>query len=443
MFRTRPAAVLIAGTVAVALSACGTSADEAGAPDASFDSSGEISGEITVWTWDGAPGTEVMQNLAAAFEEETGVTVTLATPDRENYVAQSQLALNSGDPIDVLGIQPSLSAQDLATNMVPVSEYADQLQDGLDGYNPAALEQMRTIYGEEEIYSVPFGSTGSAVCFYNKDILDEVGVEAPETWDDVAALAAALEAQKPGVLTLVAPSDTWFQDELVLTMVEQEAPGFFNEVRYEDGAWNAPGYVDGLARYGELYEEGTLPRNALDLPYADAMNAFNTGQAAIVCNGSWEAAVLLQSFREENGIDIDAVGAIPVPADSPDDRTVRSFLDITWGVPTTSTNPAAAAAFISFATQGAGIDIWAGRLGFVPAATDWTLEESVFGDDEVAAEGYSTIQGLIEDPSSDRNNLSSFSGQVGTYVLEVAQGRMTAQDAADAAQEDLTSGLYQ
>ena len=66
----------------------------------------------------------------------------------------------------------------------------------------------------------------------------------------------------------------------------------------------------------------------------------------------------------------------------------------------------------------------------------------MFGTDTVAADGYTLIQKLIGEPSSDRNNLSALSAQAGTYVLEVAQGRMTGKDAAAKVQADVESGKY-
>jgi ABC-type glycerol-3-phosphate transport system substrate-binding protein len=113
-----------------------------------------------------------------------------------------------------------------------------------------------------------------------------------------------------------------------------------------------------------------------------------------------------------------------------------------WGIPNTTRNAASAAAFISYATQGEGIDLWADGLGFVPAAANWKLNSTVLAGDPAAEQGYQQIQQLINKPSSDRNNMSSFSAQVGKYVLEVAQGRMSAQAAAAKGQKDLDSGLY-
>lgn len=447
MYSSRPAKALAAtGLAALVLSACGTSADEP-APEAPDEIDwSDVSGSITVWTWDGAPGVAIMDELGAAFEEATGVVVESRVISREDYTSQVQLSLNSGESIDVLGVQPSRFAAEVQGQLIPVSAYESSLAGGLEAYDDAALEQLSVLYDGDELYSVPLGSTGSAVCFYNADILDAAGVDdPPATWEDVRALTEALEELDSGILTLVKPSGAdgqWFEDEFLLTMVGQLDPDFFNELRYGDGGWDTPAYREALERYGTLYEEGTLQRSALDLGYADAMNAFNTGRAAIVCNGTWEAALLKEEFRTENQIDASVVGVIPVPADDPDTRSLRSFLDITWGIPDTGTNPAAAAAFISFATQGEGVDIWAGGLGFVPNVEGWELDTAVFDGDEVAQAGYEIIQELIANPSSHRNNLSSLSDQVGIHVQEVAHGRMTAEEAASRAQADFDSGLY-
>lgn len=107
-----------------------------------------------------------------------------------------------------------------------------------------------------------------------------------------------------------------------------------------------------------------------------------------------------------------------------------------------SDNAAAAAAFISFVSQGEGVDVWAENLGFVPSDADWELDESVLGADDTASEGFTTIQELIADPSSDRNNLSSLSLELGKLDLEVAQGRLSPEEAASQAQEAYESGLY-
>ena len=124
--RSRLSTVAVMALVAT-LAACGNSADGPSDSDAGAPADGPISGDITVWTWDGAPGADAMDALAAGFEKETGVKVNSKVVSRDDYTAQVQLALNSGEDIDVLGVQPSQFATEVEPKMRPVSEYADQL----------------------------------------------------------------------------------------------------------------------------------------------------------------------------------------------------------------------------------------------------------------------------------------------------------------------------
>lgn len=400
---------------------------------------------ITVWTWTVAPGEDSMNAMAKAYEAETGIRVESKIISRDDYKAQVQLALNANEKIDVLGVQPSQFALDIEQQLTPVSSWVGHIDGGLDAYNPTTIEQSKRLYGGDEIYSVPFGSTGSAVCFYNADILNEVGVDPPATWDDMAALTAALKIKMPDVLPLVMPAggiDGWFVDEFVLTMVGQKDPSFFDTVRYDGGQWTTDSYTAAVQKFGDLFESGVLDSAALDLGYGDAMNVFNTGKAAIACNGTWEAGMLLPSFREANGLAMSGIGVMPVPTDGTGTASARAFLDITWGIPTTSDSPDAAADFIAWSTTGAGVDIWAPSLGFLPAAAGWSIDSSVFNGDTLAAEGYQTIQELIGSPSSDRNNLSSLSAQIGTHLLEVANGRLSASAAVTSIQSDADSGKF-
>lgn len=446
MHLTRPAMVLGATAAAVALTLTGCSSGGDDAPSDTGASDAATPDAITVWTWTGAPGEDAMAALAEGFEAETGIAVTSKVVARDDYKSQVQLALNSDESIDVLGVQPSQFALDIQGQLEPVSQWSSHLDGGLDAYNPSTIAQAQRVYGSDEIYSVPFGSTGSAVCFYNADILGDLGVEAPQTWADMKDLTTALATAKPDVLPLVMPAaapDSWFVDEFVLTMVGQSDPGFYDTIRYDGGSWDTDAYAAAVDRFGELFADGTLDRRALDLGYSDAMNAFNQGNAAIVCNGSWEAGMLRSSFREDNGLAATSIGVMPVPSDDAATRSLRSFLDITWGIPTTAAAPDAAADFIAYATTGAGVDLWAGGLGFIPAASGWELDSAeVFGDDALASESYSEIQQLIAEPSSDRNNLSALSDQAGSYLLEAAQGRMSGADVAAKVQADHESGKF-
>lgn len=428
------AAAAVVTAAALALVGC------SGAGGSSSQVAADAKQTINVWGWAGAPGKDVMTGVISSFEKANpNITVKYTEISQNDYKNKASLALSSKEPIDVVGVQPSAWAQDNANYLAPVSDWpnGDKL---LAKYQSGPINQMKKLFTDGKLRAVPFGSSGSAVGFYNVDILKKAGLtEPPKTWDEWSKLATALKGT--GIVPAVMPSDSWFQDEFVLTLVGQTDPSFYDNIRYKNGSYDTQSYVDALTKYKSLYDNGDLDKSTLDLAYSDAMALFDQGKAAVVFNGSWEGGRLLQSYRDANKVNASDVGAMGVPADQADQISTRSFLDVTYGIPTASKHQAAAEKFIEYTTTGAGVDGWATKLGFIPAAKDWTLPSGTLTT-ETEKQGYETLQKLIANPSSDRNNLSNLSAQIGTYILQVVNGTMTPEAAAKQAEADHKSGKY-
>lgn len=429
---------LIAVIAGASLALAGCSGSSGDSSDSQVQASAKQT--INVWGWAGAPGKDVMATVISGFEKANPkITVKYTEISTDDYKNKATLALSSKEPIDVVGVQPSAWATDNANYLAPVADWPDG-DKLVDKYQPTTIAQLKKLFPDGKLSAVPFGSSGSAVGFYNVDILKQAGLsEAPKTWDDFKKLADGLKGT--GIVPAVMPSDSWFQDEFLLTLVGQNDPSFYDNIRYKDGSYNTQSYKDALAKYKSLYADGIFDKSTLDLGYSDAMALFDQGKAAVVFNGSWEAGRLLASYRATNKLTASDVGAMGVPADSADKISTRSFLDVTYGIPAASTHQAAAEKFIEYATVGAGVDTWATNLGFIPAAKDWQLPSDTLTTD-VEKQGYQTLQDLIAKPSSDRNNLSALSAQLGTYVLQVVNGTMTPDAAAKQAEADHISGKY-
>ncbi|WP_182904076.1 ABC transporter substrate-binding protein [Microbispora sp. H10830] len=440
----RALALLAAGGALALVTACGGGGSE---PATNESAGGSASGPATLnlWTWTGAPGKTAMQRAIDAYTKaHPNVTVKNTEIAQNDFKAKVPLALNGGEQIDVLAVQPNLFADQIKDQLLPVSSWQKDMPAGtMDKFQPLALTQNKKLYSDGQLYSVPLGMSGSAVGYYNAQMLDELGVQPPQTWAEMAALAKTLKEKKPGVSVAAMPAgtDSWFQDEFLLTLVGQNDKGFFDNVRYNNGQWNTASYVQGLKDLQKIYADGGLDKNMIDADYAKAEEAFATGKAAILFNGTWDSVLLSPSYREANKIGLKDVGAMPVPAvGDPSTRSLRSFLDVTMGVPKTAKYPKEAADFIAYITTGEGVNEWAKDLGLIPALQGWTAPEgSVKSDAEKT--GLKTVQDLIANPHSDRNNLSAFSAEVGKGVLSVIGGADPAE-AAQKMQDDLDSGKF-
>lgn len=397
---------------------------------------------INVWGWSGAPGADVMAGVISAFEKANpNITVDYNEIANTDYANKATLGLSSKQSIDVIGVFPNNWAKDNQNYLVPVEQWPG-VTGLLDKFQSQAIAQEKSLFSDGVIRSVPLDSNGSAVGYYNVDLLKKAGLtKPPETWAEMKQLADGLAANAPGVITALIPSDHWFQDDFVQTLVGQYDPEFWNNVVYKGGSWDTPALKQGLSLYQQAFADGSLDKSTLDVKYGDAKSLFGTGKAAIIFSGTWDSGLLLESYRKANGISASDVGAMAVPAVDAANLGVRAFLDTTYGIPTASEHKAAAAKFIQFMTAGDGVDVWARSLVGVPALAGWTMPTDALTTD-TERQGYALLQGLIAKPHSDRYVMSNFEDQQGSYDLQVAGGGLSPADAAKQGQADLKSGKY-
>ncbi|WP_210506936.1 ABC transporter substrate-binding protein [Naasia sp. SYSU D00057] len=385
---------------------------------------------INYWSWDGAPGRDIVEAVIEACEaEHPDIKVNYTELAQTDYKPKAAQSLGAGEEIDVLTVQPGSWAMEVEDYLLPVSDWSNG--DLVGKFGEQSITQAERNFTDGLLSAVPVYSTGSAVGVYNADILAELGLEAPTTWDEFKALSDALAAQGKGILPVTMPADDWFQDEMALTFVGQEDPEFFNSVRYDDGSWDSDAYVTGLSNYAAMFENGTFDAATLDMDYTTAMTAFDEGKSAVVFNGSWEAGRILTGNY----------GVIPVPAETADKASLRAFLDVMLGIPAESTKQEAAATFIDCMSTGAGVDPWATALKGIPAVSDYELPEGTLTT-ELQQQSYDTLVELISNPASDRNNLGAFSDHVGANVKQVLFGTMTPEEAAKDAQAEFERGTF-
>lgn len=387
--------------------------------------------EINFWSWDGAPGRDIVEDVIAVCESENpDLRVKYTELAQTDFKAKAAQSLGAGEEIDVLAVQPGSWAAEVEDYLLPVEEWPNG-ESLLNAFTPQSLEQGERLFTDGLLSAVPLYSTGSAVGVYNADILAEVGVEPPQTWSEFAALTAALKEQGDGIVPVTMPSEDWFQDEMALTFTGQIDGDFFNSVRYEDGTWTDKAYVDGLANYAALFEDGTFSSETLDMDYTTAITTFDEGKAAVTFNGSWEAGRILSGNY----------GVIPVPAKTADDVSLRAFLDVMLGIPAESDKQDAAATFIECMSTGSGVDPWATALKGIPAATGYELPEGTLSTD-LQVQSYQTLVDLISNPASDRNNLGAFADYAGSNVKQVLFGTLTPAEAAEKNQAEYERGTF-
>ena len=106
--------------------------------------------------------------------------------------------------------------------------------------------------------------------------------------------------------------ESWICDEMMLTVLSQQSD-YYNEWVYEDASLNSPEYIEALNGFKQFFDEGIFTQDVMDLDYASATEAFVNGDALVYFMGSWEAPLLSEKLREQNGVELEDVGVMPLP----------------------------------------------------------------------------------------------------------------------------------
>lgn len=260
----------LALTTAVVLAGCAGGSTDDGEGDNS-DGSGV---ELVIWTDEERE--QAISDAAAAFEEETGATVTLVQKNfedlRNDFIAQ----VPTGEGPDItVGAHDWLGAL-VAAGVVDTVDLGDKASE----FEEVALQAMTY---DGQLYALPY-SLETIALVQNVDL---VGEEAPASWDDMIARGLASGAERPFVInTNGETGDGYtmygFQTSFgAPVFVQDESGSYTSEV--------AMGGAPGEAFASWLGANGSAGTGYISttVDYDINNELFNSGQAPYTIQGPW------------------------------------------------------------------------------------------------------------------------------------------------------------
>lgn len=248
------------------------------------NSSGGISGKITVQFWhcmSGGNG-DLTNKLVDDFNKSQNKVKVVATY-QGNYsdaAAKAEQAIYAGNGPDILQV-----AQDnvgrLATNgqFTDLLPYMKKAGINADSFTKAFVQDA---YYDGKLVDIPYGRSAQLL-HINKTILDQVGAKIPTTWDELKEAAEKCTVQKNGKVIrygLSIPFDQW---EL-FALIQQAGGQFFNKNKTGLGCLD-----DGSAKKSFQFLKSMQTSGALyyNDPANDKDNQlFTQGMAAMSINSS-------------------------------------------------------------------------------------------------------------------------------------------------------------
>lgn len=281
---------------------------------------------LTVWVGQGREQAQIIRNMAAkSFTPKTGTAVNVKN------VAVSSLMMAT-----VAGIGPDLvvvSSPDvfnfaMRNAAYPVSDFSD-FNEVAARFAPAALIPVKYC---DKYYGLP-EHIDFSMLFYRKDILQQVGISKPETWDDLISASSVLSNNNMEI-GLPSAADSF------LLMLKQAGLNI-----YEDGGkysvLDSVGSINVFTEFTNFYVSYGFP-----LSY-DVVNRFRSGEMPIAIasvatynslqvsapeiNGLWEMDMLPGTLRGDGSIDRSAlvtVGTAMILSDT--DKPEKAWEFLKW-----------------------------------------------------------------------------------------------------------------
>jgi len=323
------AATLIAGTA----TACGSPGE------GSSESGGAINVVLSNHPWQRG-----IEPLISQFEEESGIKVNVQTFAEQQ--ARDRILLNLQSKSSAMDVYMSLPSREGpqfsgAGYYEPLDDYMSKAPDSYkaDDFSPSAIDGMKDADGN--IIAAPINIEGP-VLYYRTDVFEELGLDVPETIDDV--IAAAKTIKEKGDIT-----------PITLRGASAAIPFTFGPFLHGEGVewtndqgtanFDQPGAVKAIDEYATLARDYG-PDGVINYSFTESSNLFAQGKVAMELESSNE---LNSVFDPKNSTVSDSVGVAKMPAGSVEAAPTA----LSWGIAMSaySEKKDAAWEFIQWATS--------------------------------------------------------------------------------------------
>ncbi len=310
------------------------------------------------WRSEDAPRMNRILDRFHALHPAIDITFDPTTPSEYDAALRSQLE-DGGGP-DLFYLRSYSVGRRLfdAGHVAPLNDMASLKE----RFRPAMREPWSTEDGVP--YGVPFIATSHGV-YYNIDIFERLGLNVPASWS--AFLETAQSIKKAGVTPFAnASGDPWTINEIVLmNLIPNFIGGREGRKAYLSGerCFNDDRMTAAFAALEDLAPY--FPKNHPFFMYADSLQLFVQGKAAMWMGGSWD----IPFFESENPPFQWSVFAVPPPKGS--GAYITFHLDAGMGLNAHSTHKAEARQFLEWMTTPEFAALMGNELpGFFPMHTD-------------------------------------------------------------------------
>lgn len=392
------------------------------------ESGSELAGNLTLLLtndWidetDNGKGAAFVSKIKQYEEEHPGTSITLQGASQQDIKESFQTAALAGGGADVVIMDNSGHAIDLAAMglLYPLSDLTT-VDDLLGTYQEGPLNSGKF---QGEYYSVPWYMDCCGL-YYNQDRLEELGLDVPTTWDELTnALSVVKDAGYGGIITYqsaYAFYSFFYQNECPVIDTSGEIPEVVIDNEAGKEAWD---YICDIISNGglvESFKEATT--------WDKVYESFANGEATFLLGGDWCASGV-------DGINPDLNYGITSMVKGKTQATILGGW--TWNINVNSKSPELAYDLISYLNSEEGDNVLA-EEGKISARIDFDYDKALEGKErlKVFTDEFSYTMArpaIINEKTIDE--------LITNAILEVDFGQSTADEALESLALNLRNNI--
>jgi multiple sugar transport system substrate-binding protein len=339
------------------------------------ESEGESSGPVQLNYWDmqwGSPAfmNQIKKNVEEFNKEHPDIQVKFTQLSWGDYQQKLLSAVQAGNPPDVgggdSGIPFNMDAQGQTLDISDLFE--EWQQDGtFDDMPEWAYEKWD--YNDKKV-GITWQFDQRAI-FYRKDLLEEAGIEVPQTWDELLAAVQQLHDPENGMVGIAFPGKqgTYDTDQFYMTLVLQAGGGLSDEEG--NPTFDTPEHLAALEFETELMNYAA--KGTPSWTFTEVLKQFEQGKAAFAFGGGWFGADIEQNAPKL----MDKVGVLPVleGPGGPESRHSVAFAN-PWMIYKQTDHPEEAKTFLKWMMEKDNIQ----KLYAAEPGAKWPVYESLLED---------------------------------------------------------------
>ncbi len=280
----------------------------------------------------------------------------------------------------------------------------------------ASIKPTMTIDGKQ--WGVPYTYYQWGI-YYRADIMEELGLSVPETWDDLLAACGAIDDAGKDCFTIGTKYLWTAAGVFDYLNLRTNGYDFHNSLTAGEVPYTDERVVQVFENWKQLVEPGHFIENHATMSWQDALAPFVSGDAVMYVMGNFAV-----DGMKEAGLTEDQIGYVPFPTINPDVERAEDAPADAFFIPSNAQNKENARKFLAFIAQPDIQTEWNKTIGQLPPNANAEVGESKFL--QQGFETVSTAAGLAQFYDRDAPAAMAKAGMEGFQEFMLNPGRLDA-----------------